>query len=334
MNVIITGAAGFLGTHLTRYLLNHGYNVTGIDNYAHPITDIGWHPRSPRREDVTNPKWLDELLFAETSSDENKGLAEIFPTDVIVHLAATISVNLSVEQPEIAVKNNILGILNVLEACRKHDLKLVFASSCEVYGSNQGDTPMGENHPVNPQSPYGVTKLAGELLCRTYRKIYGLQINVTRCFNFFGPYQREDDYGAAIAIFTRRVLNGESPVIWGDGFQTRDYTYVDDIVRAYDIAINNDFGDQPVNFCSGREVTISNLADMIINLGFLGHSDIGPLSYGPARKWELRRSWGDNSRAYQEFGWKPEVSLEDGLRKYVAWYKETHFSGSSTLGGV
>jgi len=313
MNVIITGAAGFLGTHLTRYLLDHGYDVKGVDNYAHPIANRNWHPKLPFDVDVTDPKWLNQSIFA----------PEIRPTDVIVHLAATISVNLSVEQPEMAVKNNILGILNVLEACRKHDLKLVFASSCEVYGSNRWKSEaIDEEHPLNPQSPYGASKLAGEYLCRTYHKIYGLQINVTRCFNFFGPYQREDDYGAAIAIFTRRVLSGEPPIVLGDGLQTRDYTYVDDVVRAYDIAINNDFGDDPVNFCSGRETTINDLADLIVQTCY-GDRRL-QRSYGPARRWELRRSWGDASRAYKEFGWKPEISLEEGLRRYVAWYKEVH----------
>jgi UDP-glucose 4-epimerase len=307
MTVIITGSAGFLGTHLTRYLLDHGYDVNGVDNYAHPIANRDWHPKLPFDLDVTDPKWLHRIILAH----------EICPTDVIVHLAATISVNLSVEQPEMAVRNNVLGILNVLEACRKRDLKLVFASSCEVYGSNQGNDPMDEDHPLNPQSPYGATKLAGEFLCRTYRKIYGLQINVTRCFNFFGPYQREDDYGAAIAIFTRRVLNGQSPVVLGDGLQTRDYTYVDDVVRAYDIAINNDFGDQPVNFCSGREVSINDLADLIIKE--CGQEGKVKREYGPARKWELRRSWGNASRAYREFGWKPELPLEEGLSRYIAW---------------
>jgi UDP-glucose 4-epimerase len=313
MTIIITGAAGFLGTHLTRYLLDHGYNVRGVDNYAHPIANRDWHPKLPFDVDVTDPKWLNQSIFA----------PEICPTDVIVHLAATISVNLSVEQPEMAVRNNVLGILNVLEACRKHDLKLVFASSCEVYGSNRWRSEgISEEHPLNPQSPYGASKLAGEFLCQTYRKTYGLQINVTRCFNFFGPYQREDDYGAAIAIFTRRVLSGEPPIVLGDGLQTRDYTYINDIVRAYDIAINNDFGDEPVNFCSGRETTINDLADLIVQTCY-GDSRL-QRSYGPARRWELRRSWGDASRAYKEFGWKPEISLEEGLRRYVAWYKETH----------
>lgn len=306
MNVLITGGAGFLGTHLTRYLLDHGYTVKGLDNYAHPIANMKWHPKKPCNVDVSKTDWYD---FVEDC-------------DVIVHLAATISVNLSVEQPERAVRNNIEGVLNALEACRKHDTKMVFASTCEVYGTNQYTTPINEHHPLNPQSPYGASKLAGELLCQTYRKTYGLQINITRCFNFFGPYQREDDYGAAIAIFTRRVLNGESPIVFGDGCQTRDYTYIDDIVRAYDIAINNDFGDMPVNFCSGREVSINELADLIIQT--CGQQNKIERKYGPARRWELRRSWGDPSRALREFGWKPEVSLEEGLKKYVEWYKEAH----------
>ena len=314
MNVLITGACGFLGSHLTRYLLEHDYDVEGVDNYAHPIANLDWHPKLPIKADVSKPDWYTD-----------KDMQELIGNcDVIVHLAATISVNLSVEQPALAVSNNIEGVLNVLEACRKHDLKCVYASSCEVYGSNAyPDRPIDEKHPLKPQSPYGASKLAGELLCQTYRKIYGLQVNITRCFNFFGPYQREDDYGAAIAIFTRRALNGESPIVFGDGKQTRDYTYIDDIVRAYDIAINNDFGDMPVNFCSGRETTISTLANLIIRTCGQAWGKVR-CQYGPARRWELRRSWGDGSRALCEFGWKPEITLEEGLKKYVEWYKETH----------
>jgi len=315
LNILITGAAGFLGTHLTRYLLEHGYSVEGVDNYAHPIADLSWHPKKPLDIDVSKPDWYrhEHIKYFAKAFVEN--------CDVVVHLAATISVNLSVEQPEMAVRNNIEGILNVLEACRKNDLKMVFASSCEVYGSNTyPDRPIDEKHPLKPQSPYGASKLAGELLCQTYRKTYGLQINITRCFNFFGPYQREDDYGAAIAIFTRRILKGEPPIVFGDGRQTRDYTYIDDIVRAYDIAINNDFGDQPVNFCSGKETSINQLADLIKGICFVDMKR----EYGPARRWELRRSWGDPSRALREFGWKPEISLEEGLRRYVEWYRETH----------
>ena len=301
-----------MGCHLTRYLLEHGYSVEGVDNYAHPIADLAVHPKKPLPIDIALTRaWRINQCLKDFVSG----------CDVIVHLAATISVNFSVEKPDLAVRNNILGVLNVLEACRKNDLKMVFASSCEVYGSNvYPDKPIDEKHPLKPQSPYGASKLAGELLCQTYRKIYGLQVNITRCFNFFGPHQREDDYGAAIAIFTRRVLNGESPIVFGDGCQTRDYTYVGDVVRAYDIAINNDFGEQPVNFCSGRETSINQLADHIIEVCGAKVKR----KYGPAREWELRRSWGDASRALKEYGWKPEISLEEGLRKYVEWYRATH----------
>jgi len=317
LNVLITGAAGFLGTYLTRYLMEHNYIIMCVDNYAHPIADLSWHPQKPLDIDVSKPDWYKHEYI--------KYFAKAFVEncDVVVHLAATISVNLSVEQPELAVRNNIEGVLNVLEACRKHDKKMVYASSCEVYGSNvYEDKPIDEEHPLKPQSPYGTSKLAGELLCQTYRKIYGLQVNITRCFNFFGPYQREDDYGAAIAIFTRRCLNGEPPIVFGDGRQTRDYTYISDIVRAYDIAINNDFGDTPVNFCSGKETSINELADMIIRI--CGQEGKLERKYGSAREWELRRSWGNPSRALREYGWKPEISLEEGLKKYVEWYRETH----------
>jgi UDP-glucose 4-epimerase len=279
-----------------------------MDNYAHPIADMTKHPKPPFNMDVTSPSWTNDEAIVDFC-------------DVIVHLAATINVDFSVKSPQETVSNNILGILNVLEACRKHDLSLVFASTCEVYGSDKDlPEPIKETHPFNPQSPYGASKMAGEILCQTYRKTYGLNVNITRCFNFFGPYQREDDYGAVIAIFIRRCLSGQWPIVFGDGYQTRDYTFVDDIVRAYEIAINNDFGYLPVNFCSGKETTINDLADSIIQIC---NANV-KRKYGPARRTEVRRSWGDPSRALREFGWKPEISLEEGLRKYVEWYRTTH----------
>jgi len=307
LNIIITGSAGFIGTHLTRHLLSHGYNVEGVDNYTHTITNMNRQVRHPFDIDVSKQGWENDkyiINFVENC-------------DAIVHLAANTVIGITVKSPAQAIRNNVEGVLNVLEACRKHDLKMVFASSAEVYGSNQHTKPMNEHHPINPHTPYGASKIAGEYLCQTYRKVYGLKTNVTRCFNIYGPLQRIGS--GVIPIFTSRVLNGKSPIVLGDGLNTRDYVYIDDIVQAYELAILKDFQGEPVNFCSGVETSTNDLADLIIKISGANVKRRN----GPARGWEPRRSWGDFRRATREFNWKPEISLEEGLKKYVEWYK-TH----------
>ena len=308
MNVLITGSAGFIGTNLTRYLLKHGYNVEGLDNYAHPINSLTRHPKRSFDIDVSKQGWendKDIINFVENC-------------DVIVHLAANTVIGVTVESPAQAIRNNVEGVLNVLEACRLHDLKMVFASSAEVYGSNQHTTPMDEHHSINPHTPYGASKIAGEYLCQTYHKIYGLKTNITRCFNIYGPLQRRDS--GVIPIFTSLILNGKPPIVLGDGLNTRDYVYIDDIVQAYELAILKDFQGEPFNFCSGVETSTNDLADLIIKISGANVKRRN----GPARGWEPRRSWGDFRRATHEFNWKPEISLEEGLKKYVKWYTKTH----------
>jgi nucleoside-diphosphate-sugar epimerase len=313
MNVLITGACGFLGTHLTRYLLNHGYEVEGVDNYAHPIANLDWHPKLPIKADVSKPDWYTD-----------KDMQELIGNcDVIVHLAATINVDFSVAEPKDTLYNNINGVINTLEACRRHDLKMIFASTCETYGSNLfPEKPMNEQHPLHPHSPYGASKLAGEILCQTYRNTYGLKVNILRPFNIFGIYQNSSSYGGVIMIFLKQILSNQSPTVFGDGKQTRDYTDVSDVIRAYEIAINEDFGGKPLNFGSGKQVTINSLAYKLIKLcGKEGK--IKPTHIIPSpRVNELRFSWCDFKQAHEMFGWKPEVTLDEGLKKVVGWYRK------------
>jgi UDP-glucose 4-epimerase len=314
--VLITGAAGFVGRHLTAYLKNKGYEIVGMDNFQHPVKN--WE------EIASDVLYGDVTAISKYVIGDRVGILG-FPFtetdfDVVVHLAATISVDYSLEDPWYSIYNNVIGTLNMLEFCRIYDIKLVYVSTCEVYGTLQyKDRPMDEKHPLNPQHPYGASKLAGEFLCQTYMKTYGLEVNIMRPFNIFGPYQREDDYGAVIAIFTRRALQGEPPIIHGDGNQTRDYVFVDDIVRAYEIAINEVFKGEPVNFGSGRETSINELADLVLK--FTGRTDLKPI-HGPPRPNDIRRSWCDASKAYELFGWKAEISFEEGLKRYINWRKQ------------
>jgi UDP-glucose 4-epimerase len=307
--ILITGCAGFVGSHLYRYLTGKGYEVTGIDNFMFPIRD--WH------------KICGNIIYWDVAGkfSAEGGVFSALPFkerfDCLIHLAAQISVDYSLEEPWSSLHNNIVGTLNMLEYCRLTDTPMIYASSCEVLGSNQyPDRPMDESHPCNPASPYGYSKLIGELLCKSYYKTYGLKVNIMRPFNIYGPHQRESDYGGAIAKFTRRALNNQPPEIYGDGMQTRDYVYIDDIVRAYELAVNADFKGEPINFGSGREVTINELAELILKL--TGRTGLKPVHVKP-RPNEVRRSWCNPKRARELLGWEPKVTLEEGLRRYVEW---------------
>lgn len=309
--VLITGVAGFIGSHLAKYLSEKGYEVRGVDNLSHPVKD--W-------DKIVGPISVGDLCDIYKLSWVGKDiLLSVYGAkfDVAVHLAAEISVDFSMQSPWKSLYNNVVSTLNMLELCRVNDAKMIYASSCEVLGSSQyGDKPMDEKHPYNPVSPYGYSKLIGELLCKSYYKTYGLKVNIMRPFNIFGSRQREDDYGGVIAKFTRRALNNQPPEIYGDGLQTRDYTYVDDIVRAYEMAINADFKGEPVNFGSGREVSVNELADLILKL--TGKTHLKPVHVTPRRN-EVKRSWCDPTKAKELLGWKAEIPFKEGLKRYIGW---------------
>ena len=309
MNILITGGAGFVGTHLIK-ALSESHEVFSIDNFKHSVDPslLNDEYKDLQRQ----VKYGDCALNFETAVN----LKDI---EAVIHFAATINVDYSVEEPWQSVYNNAIGVLNVVEACRKWDLKLIFASTCEIYGSIVEPTkPQSEEHPQRPFSPYGASKLAGEKICESYHDTYGMKINVLRPFNIFGPFQRSSSYGAAIAIFTDRALQGLPPQIFGDGFQTRDYTYVPDVVEAYRIALEKDFGGEPVNFGTGREITVNELAELVCTA--CGRPNLVPEHVAP-RKRELRRSWCDFSKAIAKFGFKPKFTFEDGLKAYIKWVR-------------
>ena len=309
MRILITGAAGFVGIHLMKGL-SEEHEVFGIDNFKHNV--------DPKELDEEHKKLYEQIKYADCAVNFETA-ANFTDLDAIIHLAATINVDYSVEEPWQSLYNNAVGTLNTVEACRKWDLKLVFASTCEVYGSNVHPAkPQGEDHPLRPFSPYGASKLAGEKICESYYDTYKMKINVMRPFNIFGPYQRGVSYGAVIAIFTKRILQGLHPQIFGDGNQTRDYTYIPDVVDAYKIALERDFGGTAVNFGSGHEIAINELAEIVARL--CGRPDLTAEHVEPRIR-ELRRSWADSSIANAKFDWHPAFSFEKGIQDYIKWIK-------------
>jgi len=243
---------------------------------------------------------------------------------VIFHLAAQIHVDRSYVEPRLTYEVNVIGTQNILEIARLHDAKkVIYASTSEVYGSSLY-CPMDEKHPLNAPHPYGASKTAADRMCYAYIQTYGMDITIMRLFNIFGPRQRDIGYGGVISIFTRRILNNVPPIIYGDGLQTRDYTYVADTVKAYDLVLNHKKPiTEPINFGSGKELTILDIANKIIHL-CSKDKVIKPVHEAP-RMAEVKRLIADATKAKKLLGWEPDYDLDQGLQEFVDWYRNYGF---------
>lgn len=298
MKILITGAAGFIGGHLYSKLTQMGHEVIGIDNFFHA---------------TKNPQ-NDFIIKSDIRYNLDSLIKEI---DIVYHLAAQIHVDYSIKNPKETFDINVNGTLKLLESCRRFKKKLVFASSSEIYGTAQ-ENFMGEDHPLNPQSPYAVSKLTGDKLCQVYKEIYGMKVDVIRNFNTFGEWQNDTSYGGVIAIFTRKALAGEPLEIYGLGIQRRDYMYVDDALQGYLMCLGRDLP-KPVNFGSGEWISINELANTIIKITN-SKSEILHIKERPG---EVQMLCADTSLA-KSLGFKSNTSLERDLRKYTQWYESTH----------
>ena len=321
MKILITGGAGFIGSHLCEKYTKEEHTVLCLDNFMNGnITNIR-HLTGYGNFKLINGDIRDFDL-----------LEKIMPSvDIVFHLAAQIHVDRSVVEPRLTYEINVLGTQNVLEATRMYDVeKVIHASTSEVYGSSEYH-PMDEKHPLNAPHPYGASKIATDRMCYAYIQTYGMDISIMRLFNIFGPRQKDIGYGGVISIFTRRVLSGIPPIIYGDGLQTRDYTYIDDAVRAYDLVLKHDKKiTEPINFGSGREVSILDLANMIIDL--CGKKNIKPVHVEP-RVGEVKRLIADSAKARRLLGWEAKYDFKEGLRKFIEWYKNYGTEKGIKMGG-
>jgi UDP-glucose 4-epimerase len=308
MKILITGAAGFVGSHLCELYVRRGNTVVGLDNFSNGdlsnIRDLVGDPRFKLvKGDIRDKALLNSLMSG---------------VDVVIHLAAQIHVDRSLVEPDETWTTNVLGTLNVLESARMHDVKkVIHASSSEVYGPAQS-SPMNEMHPLDAIHPYGASKVAADRMCYAYYKTYGMNVCIARCFNLYGPHQKDSGYGGVISIFVKRSLAGQPPIIYGNGQQSRDYMYITDAVNAYDHILkwgNAELG--PINFGTGRDITINDLAIKI--LAYAG-IDISPV-HVPARPGEVSKLVADNSVACEVLHWHPTISIDEGLGKFIDWYK-------------
>ncbi len=310
MKLLITGGAGFIGSHLCDKYVAEGHTVVCLDNFMSGNLMNVRHLLDYRNFKLVKGDVRDFDLLEKVMRDVN----------VVFHLAAQIHVDRSYIEPRLTYEINVMGTQNVLEVARLHDAtRVIYASTSEVYGSAQ-HVPIDESHPLNAPHPYGASKIAADRMCYAYIQTYGMDIAILRLFNIFGPRQRDVGYGGVISIFTRRVLSNMQPIIYGDGQQTRDYTYIEDAVRAYDAVMNHrEPIVEPVNFGTGKEVSVLSLANMIIDLcGRKG--DIKPL-HVESRIGEVKRLIADATKAKDILGWEPKWKISEALGRFVEWYK-------------
>jgi len=314
MKMLITGGAGFVGSHLCEKYVKEGHTVICLDNFMNGDLRNIRHLLDYRSFKLVKGDIRDYDLIEKLARD----------VDVIFHLAAQIHVDRSYIEPRPTYDINVIGTQNILEAAKLHDVqKVIYASTSEVYGSAQY-APINEEHPLNAPHPYGASKIAADRMCYAYIHTFGLNITIMRLFNIFGPRQRDVGYGGVISIFTRRILNDIPPFIYGDGKQTRDYTYIEDAVNAYDLALKyNKPLTEPINFGNGKEVTILDLANMIIDY-CRRQGTIKPIHVEP-RPSEVKRLISDSTKARNLLGWEPKYPLKKGINSFVEWYKNYGF---------
>jgi len=316
MHVLVTGGAGFIGGHIAEAVAKRGHDVTVLDNFE-PYYDLGIKERNVDTARTAAAESGSTYELVEGSmTDESLVDDLVADADVVYHQAAQAGVRTSVEEPQKVNEYNVDGTMNLLEAARHNDLeRVVLASSSSVYGKPEY-LPYDEDHPTNPVSPYGVSKLASEQYARVYNEIYGLPTVALRYFTVYGPRMRPN---MAMTNFVSRCLHGEPPVIYGDGTQTRDFTYIDDIVGANAQLLEDDSADGEIlNVGSTDNIDIRTLAEVV-------RDEIDPsleLEYDEAREGDAEHTHADISKANNVLGYEPTVDIRDGVSKFIDWYRE------------
>ena len=316
MRVLVTGGAGFIGGHLAEAFAGDGHDVVVVDDFV-PYYDvrIKEHNVEAAREAAERAGGSYELVRGDVrDADLVAGLVEA--AEVVFHQAAQAGVRTSVEQPRTVHEINVGGTLNVLEAARGSDVeRVVNASSSSVYGKPQS-LPYTEDHPTTPISPYGATKLAAEHYARVYHEVYGLPTVSLRYFTVYGPRMRPN---MAISNFVSRCRNGDPPVVYGDGSQTRDFTYVDDVVEANRSLLSTDAADgEVVNVGSTDRIDVWTLATVV-------RDAIDPslsLEFADRHPADAEHTHADVAKAEELIGYEPTTTIREGIDRFIEWYDE------------
>ena len=312
MKILITGAAGFIGSHTCESLIKNGNSIIGVDNfdsfYSYRLKELNLEQLNQNSN----------FRFYKADIRDDKALNQIFSTnrvDVVIHLAAKAGVRPSIESISEYYDVNINGTISLLESMRKNGIKkMVFASSSSIYGNNQ-KVPFSEDDRVdNPISPYASTKKSGELLCHVYSHLYNFDITCLRFFTVYGPRQRPD---LAIHKFTKLIQENKPIPFYGDGSSSRDYTYIEDIVNGISCALNHLEGYKIYNLGESKVITLKKLVEVIETI--LGKKAM--LNQLPMQQGDVSRTFADISKARAEIGYNPAYDFETGMKKFVDWYK-------------
>lgn len=304
MKVLVTGGAGFIGSNLVELLVAHNHEVIVLDNLS-----TGYKCNLDR---------FDVRLIEGDIRDKELVEKAAVGVEAIFHLAASIGNVKSLTNPQEDSEVNVIGTLNVLEAARKNNVsRVVYSSSAAIFGELI-TMPIAEDHPQNPDSPYGVSKLAGEKQVLCYAKLYDITAVCLRYFNVYGVRQRYDAYGNVIPIFANRLMNGKPLTIFGDGEQTRDFVNVKDVAKANFYAATVAKKTEVYNVGCGQNITINQLAQYVQEASGIQTT----IEYAPPRKGEVLHCRADISRLKHDLGFEPEADMRAGLNEYFNWFKE------------
>ncbi len=311
--IVVTGAAGFIGSNLTDSLLEQGAEVIGIDNLF-----------NGRMENLDEAFKHDNFKFYKGDIRDLNFLLDVFEEiDIVYHEAAFTSVPQSIKMPENCNDVNVNGVLNVLNAARRMDVeKIIYASSSSVYGDTP-TLPKKEDMCRLPISPYGVAKLACEAYMQAYHKVYGLKTTSLRYFNVYGPRQKDSTYSGVIAIWLGNIIRDEDLTIFGDGNNSRDFTYIKDIIQANLLVAKQDIAGEIFNLGAGLPITLTNLAKLILKLTHKEHLKI---KYTVPRPGDILHSYADISKANRLLKFEPKYNQEKGLEDYLKWYDQKYGS--------
>jgi len=313
---LVTGGAGFIGSNIVAELVRRGERVRVLDNFS-----------TGKRENLLPFEGKIELIEGDLR-DYKAVRQAVEEVDYVLHQGALPSVPRSIAAPLTTNEVNVVGTLNLLIAARYAGVKrVVYASSSSVYGDT-AVLPKREDMAILPQSPYGVSKLAAEQYCRAFWEVYGLETVALRYFNIFGPHQDSNSqYGAVIPCFITALLRGDRPIVYGDGQQSRDFTYVDNVVQANLLAATRPgIAGEVFNIACGNHHTVLELA---VTLQSLVGEDIVPC-YADPRPGDIRHSWADISQAREKLGYEVKIGFEEGLSQTLAWYRDNRRGGVTT----
>lgn len=302
MNILVTGGAGFIGSHLTDKLIEVGHEVVVIDDL------------STGTKENLNPK---ATFYERSITDDLSDIFEKFKPEVVFHVAAQIDLRKSVESPVFDANTNILGSLNILENMKKFGSKKIIFSSTggAIYGDGV-KIPTGETEATEPCSPYGIAKLSIEKYLNFYKKTHGIDFTSLRYGNVYGPRQNPKGEAGVISIFVQKILDGEQPIINGSGKQTRDYVFVADVVNANLLSLEKN-ANGAFNVGTGKEIDVNTLFRKIVKYMDVDVEEV----HGPEKPGEQLKSCLSYSKIENELGWKPEFDIDKGMKKTIEWFK-------------